>query len=569
MKISIKREQNNARIGSAEREKVRTKFKTMKNFLSMAALALVGAMMTGCSGDDDGIADIPQQPENKSKIVTLTTTVGFDDAASTRALTAEGVKTFAVGEQMAIVYSNGSGMVTAVSRALKADDIKDAGTIASFTFDLETPDKSIDVTYIYPASMARADGSINYDALANQDGTLASLASNLDLATYEGEWLGENLPSCTLENRLAILAITLKDEAGTSDITSGTTKLTVSDGTNTYNVSRSAVAGPIYVAILPTSDATIDITATSGGKGYYKTLTTTKSYAASSGYNVSWRMTQGANLSKLTADYTAQDGDILTGTLASNLKLKIAAGATVTLAGMTHHAGDYINSIECLGTANIILAEGTTNDLTRGSSDAYAGLFLNNGTTWSTLTISGTGTLRASGGFACAGIGGINYCDDIVINGGTIYATGGQFAPGIGAGGNVGQTGNITINDGNITATGGEGAAGIGSGSHSSYCKDITIANTVTSVTAIKGTDASESIGRGSDGSSCGTVKFGTATMFDDSRWTTTPNSGNNYGLLHFVISTTTITNDTWTLTPLNQGQGGLQNYNVNPATEQ
>jgi hypothetical protein len=107
----------------------------------------------------------------------------------------------------------------------------------------------------------------------------------------------------------------------------------------------------------------------------------------------------------------------------------------------------------------------------------------------------------------------------------------------------------------------------MGSGCNSSYCKDITIANTVTSVTAIKGTDASESIGRG-DGS-CGTVKFGTATMFDDSRWTTTPNSGNNYGLLHFVISTTTITNDTWTLTPLNQGQGGLQNYNVNPATEQ
>ena len=275
------------------------------------------------------------------------------------------------------------------------------------------------------------------------------------------------------------------------------------------------------------------------------------------------------SMSSLTDDYVAQDGDVLTGTLASNLKLKIAAGATVTLAGMTHHAGDYINSIECLGTANIILAEGTTNDLTRGSSDAYAGLFLNNGITGSTLTISGTGTLLASGGFACAGIGGINYCDDIVINGGTIYATGGQFAPGIGAGGNVGQTGNITINGGNITATGGEGAAGIGAGTNSSYCKDITIENTVTSVTAIKGADANESIGHGFGVSSCGTVKFGTATMFDDSRWTTTPTNGENYGGLHFVISTTTNTNDTWTLTPLNQGQGGLQNYNVNPATEQ
>ena len=63
MKISIKREQNNARISSAERENVRTKFKTMKKFLSMAALALVGAMMTGCSSSDDSIAETPQQPE--------------------------------------------------------------------------------------------------------------------------------------------------------------------------------------------------------------------------------------------------------------------------------------------------------------------------------------------------------------------------------------------------------------------------------------------------------------------------------------------------------------------------
>ena len=542
--------------------------KTMK-FLSMAALALVGAMMTGCSSSDDSIADIPQQPEvTNKKTVTLTTTVGLDAGATTRALTGEGVKTFAAGEQMAVVYNNGTSTVKAVSRALEAGDITDGGKKATFTFDLETPNKSASVLYIYPAAMA-GDTGVDMTKLKTQEGTFDALQSKYDLCTNFGAWDGDNLPSLTLENRLAILAITLKDEAGTSDITSGTTKLTVSDGTNTYNVSRSAVAGPIYVAILPTSDATIDITATSGGKGYYKTLTTTKSYAASSGYNVSWRMTQGANLSKLTADYTAQDGDILTGTLASNYNLYIEAGATVTLAGMTHHAGDHINSIVCLGTANIILAAGTTNDLTRGSSDAYAGLFLNNGKDWSTLTISGTGTLRASGGDACAGIGGINYCDDIVINGGTIYATGGQFAPGIGAGGNSGQTGNITINGGNITATGGEGAAGIGSGSHSSECKDITIKNTVTSVTAIKGAGASESIGRGSGGNSCGTVKFGTATMFDDSRWTTTPTNGENYGGLHFVISTTTNTKDTWTLTPLNQGQGGLQNYNVNSATEQ
>lgn len=271
----------------------------MKNFLSMAALALMGAMMTGCSSDDN--FDNPQQIENKSNVVTLTTSVALDAGATTRALTGEGVKTFAVGEQMAIVYSNGSGMVTAVSRALKADDIKDAGTIASFTFDLETPDKSIDVTYIYPASMARADGSINYDALANQDGTLASLASNLDLATYEGEWQGENLPSCTLQNQLAILALTLKDCDGANEITGDVTGVTVKADEDTYTVNRSAAAGPIYVAIKPIASKNVVVATTGGSKDYVKLLTG-KTYASGNGYSVSWRMTPILPFTEATAN---------------------------------------------------------------------------------------------------------------------------------------------------------------------------------------------------------------------------------------------------------------------------
>ncbi|WP_155949558.1 hypothetical protein [Prevotella sp. MA2016] len=260
-------------------------------YISIAALALVGAVMTGCSKDDVMAIDKQQQTDDTSKkTVTMTTTVGLNAAPKTRALTGEGVKTFAVGEQMAIVYSNGSGMVMAVSRALKADDIKDAGTIASFTFDLETPDKSIDVQYIYPASMARADGSINYDALANQDGTLASLASNLDLATYEGEWQGENLPSCTLQNQLAILALTLKDSDGANEITGNVTDVTVKADEDTYTVTRSAAAGPIYVAIKPIVSKNVVVTTTGGSKDYVKLLTG-KTYASGNGYSVSWRMT--------------------------------------------------------------------------------------------------------------------------------------------------------------------------------------------------------------------------------------------------------------------------------------
>ena len=263
--------------------------KTMKIYLSIAALALMGAVMTGCSSDDDSVINNSQQLENTSKkIVTLTTTVGLDTGATTRSLTAAGVKTFAEGEQMAVVYNNGTSVVKAVSRALEAGDITNEGKTASFTFDLETPNTSVDVTYIYPAAMAKADGSVNYDALANQDGTLASLSSNLDLATKTAAWDGTSLPSCTLQNQLVILAVTLKDIDGSNNITGDITGLTLNDGTNSYTVTRSAAAGPIYVAIQPTDNAKIWISATDGTKNYIKTLT--KTYAANNGYNVSWKM---------------------------------------------------------------------------------------------------------------------------------------------------------------------------------------------------------------------------------------------------------------------------------------
>ena len=266
--------------------------KTMR-FLSMAALALVGAMMTGCSSDDNFI-DEPQQPENKSNVVTLTTTVGLDGGATTRALTSGGVKTFAAGETIALVYKKtGGATAVAVSEALKDDgDIASGAKSATFTFTLEDPDNTQNVTYIYPAAMAKADGTVNYDALATQNGTLATLSSTLDLATYSAAWNAGSLPAATLENQLAILALTLKNSTGSSDLTSTITGVTITDGTNTYAITRSAAAGPIYVAIQPTSSAAISVIATDGTNLYGKSLTG-KTYAASNGYSVSWRMTSG------------------------------------------------------------------------------------------------------------------------------------------------------------------------------------------------------------------------------------------------------------------------------------
>ena len=258
--------------------------KTLR-FLSKAALVLMGAIMTGCTSGEL----VEEQPEIKSKTVTLTTTVSLDVA--TKALTATGEKTFAKDDQIAVVYKK-SGGATAVAVSEKLPD-GTSGSSATFTVTLDDPDRTQEVTYIYPAAMAKTDGTPNYDDLyTQQDGTLDKLASKFDYCTKSGAWTTAGaLPSLTLENQLAILVLTLKNDAGGSEITSSITGLTVSDGSNNYNITRSVGAGPIYVAIRPTTSATIEVTATDGTKTYVKSLSD-KAYANNNGYNLSWRMAE-------------------------------------------------------------------------------------------------------------------------------------------------------------------------------------------------------------------------------------------------------------------------------------
>ena len=106
--------------------------KTIK-YLSMAALAFVGTMVTGCSSDDGFFEEVQQQGVKGNGIVTLSTTVSMD-GDETRALTENGVKTFAVGEQIAVIYTNSSDQtVKAVSYELTEGDIAEGSKSANFT----------------------------------------------------------------------------------------------------------------------------------------------------------------------------------------------------------------------------------------------------------------------------------------------------------------------------------------------------------------------------------------------------------------------------------------------------
>lgn len=215
------------------------------------------------------------------------------------------------------------------------------------------------------------------------------------------------------------------------------------------------------------------------------------------------------DLSTVDGNYTALNLETLTGTLAGNYMISIAAGATVTLKDMTIGGTDNSDcqwaGITCNGNATIIL-EGTNS--VEGSSYYYPGIQVPKG---STLTIRGTGSLTSIGQGGGSGIGGTgvsdgnrSYCGNIEIEGGIITATAGEYAAGIGGGKNC-DCGNITITGGTVTAYGGTKSAGIGS-SMGSGCGDIRITDGVTKVTVYSG--SAYAIGPGYNGS-CGSVNIG------------------------------------------------------------
>ena len=251
------------------------------------------------------------------------------------------------------------------------------------------------------------------------------------------------------------------------------------------------------------------------------TLTSSsKTLTAGKIYNITRSAVPAGNtvdVSSLTGNYTAQNGDILTGELKGNYKISISDGATVTLNDATIEGTNNENydwaGITCEGNATIYLSG--TNSV-KGFWENYPGIYV---PVNKTVTILGTGSLTASSNGWGAGIGGgYNLSSgSVLINSGTIVASGGREAAGIGSGGSTEKVGvvycgTITITGGDVTATGGVRAAGIGSGcaeeNTNSICGAITITNTVTRVTATKGADAPNSIGAGQRGT-CGTVTIG------------------------------------------------------------
>lgn len=563
--------------------------KTFKLF-SMAAVAL---MMAACSSED---IMTQQEPAKQGGLVHFTATLaaptdGVMRTAYTEVTSGTDAGTikvaWEVGDEILVMNTvdpNKRGTVT-----VKTVNSDGSATVEGVSSDFGN--NGANVGLAYPSGM-----DIWKDKSITQDGTLSYIADNIDVRVGLGTLKVDGdkatlVDDVKMQSGIAIWKLTLQNNDATpAALSASQVSIKVGDEIEASTATLTTATSTVYLALRPFDgkDITINAITADGYHTYSKTGVTLEAgkYYQST---VQLAQTHEINIADLCNDYTAQNGDILSGKLNKGVSISIADGATVTLDGVNINGnggwnkGDYAG-LTPLGDATIILKDGSEN-IVKGFNENYPGIFAADG---KKLTIQGTGKLEASSNGSGAGIGGKyntrcgdieiqggtitatggtagagigagdgsypynSSCNDITITGGTIKATGGDGAAGIGSGGSCSSCGSITISGGTIEATGGNGAAGIGSGRNSSYvhCSDITITDGVTSVTATKGDGSPNSIGAG-DGASCSTVTFGTQQMYNGTAWSPSPMVAGSYGGLNLAITTTTNTDDTWTLTPV------------------
>ncbi len=450
----------------------------MKLSIRYFALMMMGALISGCAEEVEDV-----QPA-ASGTVTMKTTISLGERASTRALTEAGVKTFAAGDQIAVVYEQESGTAKAVSVALTDADITNSGKDATFTVTLSSPKASGKVRYIYPATMVAddvstttpdKDATINYAALATQDGTFATIASNLDLAAFDGTMTAQgNLPStATLENQLTIGKFTIKNTSD-ADITNTVTKLTIGDGTNTYTVNTSTLS-TIYVAMKPIAGSqTVTVNATDGTNNYTKSVKG-NDLAASNIYDITVKVIRKITYLKYTSATDSSYVDVLT------TNATIWTG-TVSTGDINVSAGTYIVEGTATCTGRLILKGEVNLILTNGSKLTVDG-DINAAST--PLNIYGQGISSSMGQLvvnSSSGNSAIKVNDkDLTIHGGKVVANamdngghgiftyGGSFtlyngvldasSHNYGIGIYSTSTNPISIYNGNVTARGGNASS--------------------------------------------------------------------------------------------------------------
>ena len=506
---------------------------SMKGWLFLMTAALI---ITACSSNDDIAVDDEPQPADPPPTYTISIDAArTPDANLTRALGLDGNTlnaSWAVGDVVEAYLVSHNNPIPGEEEGSGGEGTgtgTGTGTTPIGETEMSNPTYICDLTAASSGVSTKLEGTINYalrkgDKLRlyciskdrnydDQDGTLEYIAGNCDYAeadvvvtsvTSSGVGYIVSTTPATFVNQQAIVKFSLKKLDGTP---LEATELAVKYYNTTYTVTPTAAASDFYVAIPGKSSKDVMLTATTANGTYIYTKSSV-TFANGKYYAINVKMIKATIITSDTEIIELKNGDAVTGTGGANTQLKIAGGATVTLSGVTNNSLSGGNqgraSIECIGDATIILADGTTN--TFKSQYERAAVYIPSG---HTLTIKGNGTLIAdnSGAYG-AGIGGSyqQNCGNIRIEGGTVTATGG-YAAGIGSGNNKHSCGTITITGGTVTATGSVYAAGIGGGEDGS-CGTISI--TGGTVTATGG-DFAAGIGSGHAGeadATCGDISI-------------------------------------------------------------
>ncbi len=504
-----------------------------RSFRKGSALVLAALMLLGMTACKKKVAE-PIMPSS----VRITLNVDGDNGGSKVEVNPPHVS-FEKGDKVLVGY-NGVYVGTLTHNG------------SNFSGDIEASVDGTKKLYFYFVGNKQGSISVGDASCTVNISDQSSELPVLSFSESNENYTGEGSYTASLHNQCALVKFTLENPAGSIQVGGMHTEATISFATPSITPTVTTGSVRLYSksntekwAILLPQAAVSGASVTVGGQALTVDVPaiTVNAYITSIPQIANSEVSYG-NLSQLTADYEAQDGDILYGTLAGNYKITIAPGATVTLNVVTisgtNNSSYSWAGLTCLGDATIILKDGSTNNV-KGFYEDYPGIHVPAG---NTLTIKGetlgTGSLNASsypvasgsgagigggenlacgnieiqggvitatGSTGAAGIGSGNYgCGTITISGGTITATGGASGAGIGSGFG-GGCGNITISGGIVTSTGGDYSAGIGGGKTGS-CGNITIESTVTNVTAVRGTAGSYSIGRGDNGT-CGTVTIG------------------------------------------------------------
>ena len=228
----------------------------MKTSIRILSLAVLALTMAACSNDMEQPAAVQPAPGNAGEGIPFSATISTG-SATTRALTEENgtiISTWAKGEQVALIHNGVVDVMTIENDPDENGNVTITGTLKG------SPKNNDDVTVVFPASAVDKDEkAVKTDLLNAQDGTLATIATDLNLRQSDGAKLkvGELTATLsgtvTLANQIAIVKFSLSD--GNNALAAK--QFVIKDGSDNVltTVTPSEATSNLYVAMAPATNA--------------------------------------------------------------------------------------------------------------------------------------------------------------------------------------------------------------------------------------------------------------------------------------------------------------------------